>query len=186
MFLEKLKKLLRALILPDQYQKSIFEIDLFALKKSGIIALFLDLDNTLVSRYEAEPSLKCQTWIREAREMGFIIIITSNSFYPQRVKKTADILNVQGFFMSAKPMPMVLERALEMLFLKKEQVVLIGDQVFTDLVGGNLLGIKTILVEPLAIKKNSLKNILYLIEKSLLKWLDNRKKVEEFNEYFTD
>ena len=159
-----------SLLTPDDYLPSIYALDLLGLKSLGINGLLLDLDNTLVGRYETEPSLKCRSWIDEVKELGFSLCISSNSFYPNRVKYIAQSLGLPAFFVAAKPFPWGLHSAIEkILKMPADRVAIIGDQLFTDVVGGNIAGLYTVLVDPLQ-KDNVLGKIwMRKLEQHILK-----------------
>ncbi|MFH1428513.1 MAG: YqeG family HAD IIIA-type phosphatase [Candidatus Margulisiibacteriota bacterium] len=165
-----IKTLFDELIIPDEYLDTIYSVDFNHLKSLGISGLLLDLDNTLVGRYEDEPSLKCRSWIDAAKLAGFRLCISSNSFYPNRVRNIAESLQVPAFFVAVKPLPWALNVAAKnILKLPPSQVALIGDQLFTDVLGGNLANMHTILVDPMEKERFTAKKLVRLLEKSALK-----------------
>jgi len=170
---EDLKKITNSLFFPDEYRPSIYDIDFSNLSKRGYKGFLIDLDNTLVSRYEDEPSLKCQRWVEDAKLAGFSLCILSNSFYPRRVQYVSEILKLPAIYMSAKPFNWSLKIAInDILKLSQKEVVLIGDQLFTDILAGNLMGIYNILVDPIDKEKISLKKLVRFLEELTLKYSD--------------
>jgi len=166
----ELIKFLGDLIVPDDYLDSIYAVDFAKLKDKNIQGLLIDLDNTLVGRYEAEPSLKCRSWIEAAKQAGFSLCISSNSFYPNRVRHVAESLQVPSFFMAAKPLPWSLNVAAQrILNLPSSEIALIGDQLFTDTLGGNLADMYTILVNPLEVERVSARKIMRSLEQAALR-----------------
>ncbi len=133
---------------PDMYKKSIYEIDYSKLKEIGIKCLLFDLDNTIVPYNEKIPSEETVTLFKKLVSMEFKVIIFSNS--PKlRVKPIGDILNVEVFGNAKKPFIKNYYKVLNMYKFTENEVAIIGDQMLTDIVGGNKVGITTILVEPI-------------------------------------
>ncbi|KKI88536.1 hypothetical protein WQ54_30530 [Bacillus sp. SA1-12] len=142
-------KLMLRLFLPGDYVKSVFHISPQKLKESGIKGIITDLDNTLVEwdRPTATPQL--QDWFREVKEHGIDITIVSNN-NEKRVKAFSEPLNIKFIPKARKPMGKAFLKAVKTMKLKKEEVVVIGDQLLTDVLGGNRNGFQTILVVPVA------------------------------------
>ncbi len=135
--------------IPDLYVKSIYMIDYQALKEQGINTLFFDLDNTLIPYDEAQLTSKTTDFLNALLE-DFKIVIISNSGY-QRVSKAA--AKYPFVWHATKPLKSGLKKALRLADEPLEKVVLIGDQLMTDILGGHRFGCQTILVEP--VKKTS-------------------------------
>ncbi|RBW70644.1 YqeG family HAD IIIA-type phosphatase [Bacillus taeanensis] len=135
--------------LPDEHVKSVFEIDADLLLKRGIKGIITDLDNTLVEwdRPDATPELI--KWFQHLEEKGIIVTIVSNN-NQQRVGAFAEPLNVPFIYHAKKPMTRAFKQALTDMKLQPTEIVVIGDQIFTDVLGGNRLGLHTILVVPVA------------------------------------
>lgn len=137
------------MLLPDLYVKSIHEIDLDALKERGIRGIITDLDNTLIEwdRPDATPELL--DWLKkvEAENMKLVVVSNNNE---QRVSRFAEPLGIPYIHKARKPFHKAFKLAQEMMTLDTSQVVVIGDQLFTDVLGGNRLGFYTILVVPVA------------------------------------
>lgn len=135
--------------IPDHYYTSIYTIDYQMLKEQGIKALFFDLDNTLIAYDEVELSSNTVDFLNALRH-DFKIIMISNSGY-HRVVRAA--LKYPFVWHAFKPFKKGLNKALKISNVEKEQIALIGDQMMTDIFGGNRFGIHTILVQP--IKRSS-------------------------------
>lgn len=136
-------------LVPDLYVKSIYDIDLNKLKKRGVKGIVTDLDNTLIEwdRPEATPEL--MKWIKEVQSQGFSIVIVSNN-NRDRVERVAKPLGVPFVHRARKPMKKAFNQALHKINIPVSKAVVIGDQVFTDVFGGNRMGLYTILVVPVA------------------------------------
>ncbi len=140
-----MKKLLK----PDEIYKKITDIDLDKLWNIGIRGLILDLDNTIVPWGKDTPKEEVIEFVERAKEKGYKLTLISNA-QPYRVEKCGNILGISGIGFAKKPLPFSLKKAQKILLgLPPSQVAIIGDQVFTDILGGNLLGFHTILVEPI-------------------------------------
>lgn len=134
---------------PKVYINSIYNIDLKKLKKmKKIRGIIVDLDNTLVAWGKNEINQEVIDWVKEAKKLGLKICIVSNT-RSKRVKKFAEIFGVPYYSKIIKPFSMSFINGLKILNTKKDETVVIGDQVFTDIWGGNRLKLFTILVSPI-------------------------------------
>lgn len=143
-----LKKLLR-FVCPDQLVSKVTDISLTDLWEGGIRVIFVDLDNTLTTLGGREVSEPIRQWIERAKELGFHIAIVSNAGFRKRVNQVAEALGIVGIAAASKPRRFVFRRYLEWKGLTPQQAVMIGDQLFTDILGAKRVGMKAILVEPL-------------------------------------
>lgn len=139
------------LLCPKEYISSIFEVDLDSLRKKGISLLLLDLDNTLVEWHKKEASSEIVEWFSTAQGKGFCLCILSNNS-KKRVAEIADFLEVPFIHKAVKPRRKAFQKAMDLLGYGPESTGVIGDQIFTDILGGNRLGLYTILVMPLTNK----------------------------------
>ncbi len=133
---------------PDLMVDEISEIPREILKQRGIIGLILDLDNTIVPWDGLELSRVTKQWIIDAQKEGFAFFIVSNST-TARVEHFSRLLNIPAISLAQKPRRVNFRKALQAMNLSPHQVAVIGDQVFTDVWGGNRLGCFTILVIPM-------------------------------------
>ncbi|MFT4412714.1 YqeG family HAD IIIA-type phosphatase [Fredinandcohnia humi] len=159
--------------LPNEHVKTIFDISASKLKELGIKGVITDLDNTLVEwdRPSATPQLV--KWFEEIKEQGIAVTIVSNN-NEKRVKEFADPLGIPFIFEARKPMVRAFKRAITEMGLKKEEVVVIGDQLLTDVFGGNRSGLHTILVVPVAQTDGFFTKFNRLVERRLLSWMKRR------------
>lgn len=137
--------------IPDVYQKSIYTIDYSKLKEKGIKCLLFDLDNTLVPYHIKSANEKITELFSNLKDMGFQVIIFSNSC-KNRVKAFKEALEVDCCAGARKPNPKRFYHILKMYHLEEDEVAIIGDQMLTDILGGNRVGITTILVNPISLK----------------------------------
>ena len=153
---------------PNKYYDSIFDIDLNSLKEKGIKSLLIDLDNTIIPRKEREVSEDLKEWFAKLFNEGFKVCIISNN-WKARVDKAVKNLDLPLVARAAKPRKKAFEQGMKILGANRDQTAVIGDQIFTDVLGGNRIGLFTILVVPLS--KNDLfyTKILRKLERLILK-----------------
>lgn len=159
--------------LPDEHVKSILDISPEHLKAKGIKGIITDLDNTLVEwdRPNATPQLI--QWFENMREQQIFVTIVSNN-HENRVKSFSDPLGIPFIHEARKPLGRAFRKAILQMKLKKEETVVIGDQLLTDVLGGNRNGFHTILVVPVAQTDGFATRVNRLIERRILNWF--RKK----------
>ena len=133
---------------PKLYASSLVGIEPELLKKLGLKGILMDLDNTIVRRDSNRFSKEVEAWLVELRSRGFKLGIVSNNSR-QRVGAVAGLLDLPSVHRAVKPLVSPFRRAMKMLGTKPAETALIGDQIFTDIFGGNLCGLYTILVVPL-------------------------------------
>lgn len=137
---------------PDYYVQKIEELKIDFLKARGIKGLIVDLDNTLTPLSSQELPGMTQEWLNEVLASGLKVCIVSNNF-EGRVQRFAGIIGIPGISKAVKPRRRAFRQALKLLDLESEQVAVVGDQIFTDVLGGNRLGLTTILVDSLSRKE---------------------------------
>ncbi len=149
---------------PSWYVSAIQEVNLERLSTQGVRGVIFDLDNTLVPADAAEPLPPVRAWIARLHAMGFRSCIVSNNF-ATRTKAIGQILQVPVVTSAVKPAPWAFRRAMRVMGTQPSQTALIGDQVFTDVLGGNLLGIRTILVDPISPREFPTTRLVRLAER---------------------
>lgn len=158
----------RRLLAPDLYYTSVHAIDLDALRAEGICALLLDLDNTLLPRDTNVVPDDLKEWAAELGARGFVACLVSNNWH-ERVKHVADELGFELVDKAVKPFPFAFRRAVKRLGVRRDQVAVVGDQVFTDILGGSLIGVRTLLVQPLSASDLPHTLFLRILESRVLK-----------------
>ncbi|MGI6140494.1 MAG: YqeG family HAD IIIA-type phosphatase [Caldicoprobacterales bacterium] len=139
---------MHSLLKPRQIHSSIFDINLMSLWNQGYQNIIIDVDNTMTAwnRYITTPKLK--NWALIAKDIGFRICLLSNS-NQSKVKQFALDLGVISSPVGGKPFPRAFRSALSALGASVKNTLVIGDQIFTDILGGNRIGLYTILVDPI-------------------------------------
>ena len=159
---------------PTYMIASVEKIPFVLLERDNIKGLIFDVDNTIATMGKGITE-GCYKWIKEAKDLGYKICILSNTVNIKKVKKIMTDLDVLGLCFAKKPSTKGFEMAINLLELKKEEVIMIGDQVFTDVWGANRFGIKSILVNPINKKEGPFTLLKRPIEKIILKKLKEDK-----------
>jgi len=133
---------------PCAYVASIYDIDLDKLWQRGKRFILTDLDNTLVPWNVAVLPESLTTWLAAAAAVGFQVCILSNNHGP-RVEAFAKMSGIPAVANARKPKEVGFRQALARFHKTPAETVMIGDQLFTDIRGGNRCGLYTILVLPL-------------------------------------
>ncbi|MFS0689809.1 YqeG family HAD IIIA-type phosphatase [Sporosarcina sp. 179-K 8C2 HS] len=153
--------------LPDEYVKNIFQISPEALKEKGIKGIITDLDNTLVEWDRPEATPEIIEWVRMMQEAGLQVAILSNN-NQSRVESFCNPLGTPFICDARKPLARNFKKALTMMGLQKEEAVMVGDQLMTDVLGGNRFGLHTILVVPVASSDGFVTKFNRMIERRIL------------------
>jgi len=149
---------------PDAEVDSIYAIDPAALRARGIRGVILDLDNTMVPWGAWDVPAALGPWIAAARAVDLRLCIVSNNA-GARVAHLAAALELPAVTGAWKPRRGALRRALSMMGTAPDATALVGDQVFTDVLGGNRLGLHTILVHPQSGREFPLTRLTRLAER---------------------
>ena len=132
----------------------IYEISGEALERRGIKLLLADLDNTLVPYGVPLPDERLTAWRDELRAHGVTLFILSNNRHESRPRVFSEGLDVPYIGHAGKPKALSFHKAMERMGVTREQTAIVGDQIFTDVLGGNRAGVATILVEPIRLAGN--------------------------------
>lgn len=149
---------------PSISVKSVYELTPDWLKSRGYKAIICDLDDTLTPYYDTNPNPKLAKWLNSLNDAGILICILSNG-RKKRVAPLCENLGILFIAMALKPLPFAFNMAIRRLGVNKNSVVAIGDQIFTDIIGGNLAGIHTVLVDPIAYKPGKGEKLKRKLEK---------------------
>lgn len=133
---------------PKLYIENIKKITLELLKENKIKGLILDIDNTLID-YDKNLLEGAKQWCDNLKENNIKLCILSNTNKVKKVEKVAKILNLEYIYFAHKPSKKGFLKAQKLLDLNKEEIAIVGDQIFTDVWGGNRVGMYTILTKPI-------------------------------------
>lgn len=137
------------LLTPNAVFNSIFDISPDFFIEKGIKALFLDIDNTLVTPHTAVPDGKALSFMQEFISAGLVLCLVSNN-KKERVERF-NTLSLKSVHRAAKPFPHSYRRLVKELGILPGQAAAIGDQLFSDISGGNAAGLFTVYVRPIKI-----------------------------------
>ena len=153
---------------PGEYVSSIYSIDGQALWNQGYRAILTDLDNTLTHWNAADASPRLVAWLEDLRAYGFAVCILSNNIR-QRVEPFATQMGVPFVSEAGKPRRRAFREALAAMDAAVGETVMIGDQLFTDILGGNRMGMHTVLVRPLHAREHAGTRLVRIVERWLLR-----------------
>jgi uncharacterized protein len=162
---------------PKGYFNKVSEISLDYLKENNIAGLILDVDNTLIDYYKnmADETLK---WSNNLKENGIKMYILSNSNKKDKVSEVAQKLGIEYSYFGMKPLKFGFKKAKKNLNLKSENIGVVGDQIFTDVIGANRMKMFPILVEP--IKEKDI--WITLIKRPIENYIKSRFKRQRANQ----
>lgn len=156
------------LLYPEKFYSSIFEIDLEELRREKITGIIIDLDNTLVAWNKRETTQELHRWLKDVRRRGFQLCIVSNS-RSARAREVAKEVDLPIVAEAWKPRRKAFRAAMAILGTGIGETAVVGDQVFTDVLGGNRMNLKTVLVVPISDKELWTTKLLRRLERRVLK-----------------
>jgi len=145
------------------------------LAAQGISAIITDLDNTLVPWRRYDIGEGVHEWLSELEEAGIKICIASNTLHTSRLQKLADTLKIPFVDRVRKPWVGGFIRAMDLMQSSLEETAVVGDQIFTDVLCGNRLGLRTILLRPPLAREEFLSTqLLRNVERMVINRLERR------------
>lgn len=163
---------------PSAFYNSIFDVEYDKLAEKGYKGLMYDIDNTLVPFDVEHPTEEIIELFERLKKIGFTICLVSNNS-KARVTRFNEHLKVFAVPKALKPLKRSLLKAMKLMGTNAKNSVFIGDQMFTDVWGGNRVGVKTILVKPLTVKEQFITKIKRNTEKKIF---DLYKRIGKGNE----
>ncbi len=137
---------------PTFWLKSVLQINADFLEQNHVRALVLDMDNTLSMHGNPAAEEGVTEWLDEMRALGIKMRVVSNNTN-KRVAPLAAKLGLEYTANGAKPLTFGITRAMKAMGVGSEETLVVGDQIFTDIMAGNLKGVRTVLVEPFHLEK---------------------------------
>jgi HAD superfamily phosphatase (TIGR01668 family) len=165
---------------PTYYSKSIYDVPLSFYEENNIKIIFSDLDNTLDAFFEKEPTKRALKLVEDLKSVGVTLIITSNN-HGDRVKNYAKKLGVECHYSSKKPLGYKLRRFIKNKNLNKKEILMVGDQILTDVISSKLTGVRVLLVEPVVNKDLVITKFNRFIDK-IISWFQHKFKILEKRE----
>lgn len=154
-------------LIPKLHVNSPYELDTEVLKKSGIQGIIIDIDNTLVPYAEKYADQKVIDLVEKLKTQGFKICILSNGT-KNRVTLFNKDIKLPALHNAGKPRKAAFKKAVDLLGTEPKNTAVIGDQIFTDILGGNKLGLFTVLVVPMSSKEFIWTRLVRQIERVIL------------------
>lgn len=150
------------LLMPQFLFKDVFDLTQDFIAAHGVQGIIFDIDNTLVGFRNPKPTPEVLALLDRLNKAGVKMAIASNN-NQQRVSLFAQGLGLPAYHRSMKPLGFVLRRICKDFGLSPKNVLLVGDQIYTDMLGGNCAGMMTALVEPIDTKET----VLFRIKRAL-------------------
>lgn len=154
---------------PWRRLRALRELDPEFLEASGVRLVLLDRDNTCVPRGEKDPTPDVMAWCAHAKELGISLALVSNNWDIEGLERTSRQLGCPVVSFALKPLPHGLRRAMMAAGVAREQTVLVGDQLFTDVLAGHLAGVRVVLVDPQSKRDLPYAALMRHIERRLLR-----------------
>lgn len=160
---------------PDLMYRGVQYIDYQKLKEKKIQGILLDIDNTLID-YTKKLSKEMIDWVEGAKKRGFKLCILSNSNKMDKIIPIAEKLDIKYISFAKKPVKTGYLKAAQLLNMDVSKIAMVGDQVFTDVLGANRVGMLSIYVEPINTKEYWYTKWKRPIESAVLKLVNKAQK----------
>ncbi len=151
-------------LIPHGVYRSVYCLTGELLVEKGVSLVLADLDNTLARYGQSKPDPALKAWVKDLHCHGIQLFILSNSRKPTRVREFALSLDVPFLGHAGKPKAEGYQRALAQMGCRPEAALMVGDQIFTDVLGANRAGIKVYLIEPIDLSGNPGRYLRYGVE----------------------
>lgn len=171
-FITYVMRAIMAIFKPTYMINNTFELNPEKLKLMGITHILSDLDNTLIPWDSPDITPELKRWVSELEKYHIELVIVSNNNYT-RVHKAVASLNVKIIARAKKPLPFAIRNFVSMSSVSKNRVLFLGDQLMTDIIAGNLAGVKTVLVKPLTDTDMKKTRVNRFFERPILKLIQS-------------
>ena len=168
--------------IPYAYAQNIYEIDKQFFVKLGIKYLFLDLDNTLDSYKDKIPTSRALNFVKEVKELGIKPIVLSNNT-KKRVGEYSNKLGVDFVYKVGKPFAHGINKYVKENNLSKDEILMVGDQLITDIRAANNAKIKSLYLEKLVSEDQITTRFNRIFEKPIKKYLTKHNKLNDWRNY---
>ena len=158
-------------VAPKLYVHSVCDIDFEKLKEMGIEGIILDLDNTILPWKEYNVPASSLNWVKKGQSLGIKFFILSNTIYTKRLAHISKTLGCDYIHPAFKPQKRNYLKAAKKLNILPKNMACVGDQLFTDIKGGNRAGFFTILVDQIDQKEFKGTKISRFFEKIIKKYI---------------
>ena len=155
---------------PTWMLEAIYQITPEQLEKQGVKAILADLDNTLIAWDNPNGTEELRVWLATMAAAKIPVIVVSNNNH-DRVAKALTALNLDFNARALKPIPRGINQALTRLNLPQEAVIMVGDQIMTDIKAANSAGVRSVLVKPVIATDSWKTQFNRLLERRIMKYL---------------
>lgn len=162
---------------PTLRLKTIYDLPIPWLKEKCVTAILTDLDNTLVPWRDYRVADELASWFRDLHSEGFRTVILTNARPSPTIEKMSEKLQTKLVVGARKPVQRFFWRALKAVDAAPAEACVVGDQIFTDVLGGNLVGCYTALVEQIGRREFAGTRLMRVLERRVLEYID-RFRVE--------
>ncbi len=162
---------------PKEYIDSTYNINFDDLYERGYRGIIFDIDNTLVP-HGSPADERAIALFGHLKELGFKCLLLSNNKEP-RVKSFNDQVGAQYIYKAGKPKKSGYIRAMEMLGTDRQNTLCVGDQIFTDMIGANHVGLYSILVKPIDPHEEIQIVLKRYLEKPIIACYERKRKREK-------
>ncbi len=170
------------IFVPDIYAKSIFDINYDKLIDRGIKCILFDLDNTIAPKGVKSPDKKTIELFEQIEEKGLKLIIVSNSG-KKRVTPFKEHLNIDAAHTALKPLKNKYKKIMKIYRFKDNEIAAVGDQLLTDVLGANRMGLTSILVNQISVNDFVWTKMNRVIENKIFKYLE-KHSLFKLGEYY--
>ncbi len=151
-------------LLPWRQAESVLDLTGESLQEAGVRLLLADLDNTLCPYSVSEPDAALRRWLADLKDHGVTLFLLSNSRKPKRPAHFAQALGIPYLGHAGKPKRGGFFKAMTGQGVTAGECAMVGDQIFTDVLGANRAGVRSILVEPISLRGNPGRYLRYWLE----------------------
>lgn len=160
--------MLKKLLTPKEIINKFEDLDIEKYRSQGFNVILVDIDNTLESDFTLDPTQQGISRIKWLKDEGFHVIVYSNNT-TKRVKRFCKDLDVEWYSWSCKPLQFVYHKIFRKHKFNKNEVMTIGDQIFTDVLGSNISGLTSVYVKPFSNDKEIYTKFNRLLERFVFK-----------------
>ncbi|EOT46970.1 MULTISPECIES: YqeG family HAD IIIA-type phosphatase [Enterococcus] len=158
---------------PTWMVDAIYKITPEQLQTHGIKAVLTDLDNTLIAWNNPEGTIELQQWLLTLKKAGIPVIVVSNN-NEERVRYAVERFDIDFVARALKPLGKGIREGVRRLNLSKDEVVMVGDQIMTDVRAANRVGVRSILVKPIIDTDSWKTQFNRLCERQIMRYLQKK------------
>ncbi len=168
-----------SLLTPNYMYDNVQSINIKELKSNGIRGICLDMDNTVLSIVESKVSEEVKDFIKKLKENDFKICLVTNNPDKTRIERVAKELDLPYIRFALKPLSRGFLKAKRIFRMRKlKKMAAVGDQIFTDVLGANLLGMCSVYVKPISIKDHIINRMRRPLEEKIVQKAKKKKNIK--------